>query len=891
MRALLDGGGLLITANARAARVVERRYAEEQRLRHVAAWRSPRILDLHSWLAEQWQALLLTGTEDRILLNDLQEQAAWTAILEPQLEGRSLIQPARLAAQAHEAYALLAEYDALGRLDGAAWMAEAHSETELFRRWAPSFEQRCQRERWIAACALPDAIARALRFGQIAAPRNVGWLGFDRITPALRHLETSLAAAGSEVRRLSWTESFSEPRLYKATGEEPEVRACAAWVQQRLMKQPEARIGVLLPDVASRRASLERALFHALSAERFPVTAGSVPTLPFEFSLGLPLADVPLVHAALLLLRWADGGALAQAEITWLLLCGVLSWAAGADAREEMARWDARMRRAKNPATEMTLDMYLRQQPSGSAPKQAARAFATMQQQAKRASRLARPGEWTERIQSWLHAAGWGARSEASSLSFQAAEAWDRLLDRIASLDQATGRVPYGRFLQTLLSTARETIFAPESQDAPVQVMGVLASAGQQFDAVWFLGATETAWPAPGRPHPLLPVTLQRELAMPHASPEQETALAQSILDRIAHSTSGEFVTSYAEQTGESVQRASSLIAHYALLEPAQAARSAAPGLQLESVPDDVWIPLQGSAAPGGQSALKQQADCPFQAFASRRLRASELPSAIRGLTPGDRGTLVHETLQNLWQELGSQEALIASRDSGALPGLVADHATASVTKRRSAHDEAWRRVYLDAEEKRLVELVLEWLETELRRAPFKVISAEESGTFDVGGLSLTLRMDRVDEVEGGRLILDYKTGLVSLKSWEGDRPEQPQLPLYAAFASTPDLVGALFAQVRPTKARLLGRVNDPLTTLGATPSKDLLPLTAEVITEWRTALERLATDFRAGEALVDPHHYPATCRFCALPGVCRVTEHRPAESDDNTDEEDAANV
>ena len=38
-------------------------------------------------------------------------------------------------------------------------------------------------------------------------------------------------------------------------------------------------------------------------------------------------------------------------------------------------------------------------------------------------------------------------------------------------------------------------MFAPESRDAPVQVMGPLEAAGGTFDAVWFLRAGELSWP------------------------------------------------------------------------------------------------------------------------------------------------------------------------------------------------------------------------------------------------------------------------------------------------------------------------------------------------------------------------------------------------------------
>ena len=86
MRKLLDRGGVLLTANARAARALHLRYAENRQSEDAIAWPTPQILDLHSWLTEQWHSLLMTGTEDRLLLSDIQEQTLWERLIAPKIE-------------------------------------------------------------------------------------------------------------------------------------------------------------------------------------------------------------------------------------------------------------------------------------------------------------------------------------------------------------------------------------------------------------------------------------------------------------------------------------------------------------------------------------------------------------------------------------------------------------------------------------------------------------------------------------------------------------------------------------------------------------------------------------------------------------------------------------
>ena len=167
--------------------------------------------------------------------------------------------------------------------------------------------------------------------------------------------------------------------------------------------------------------------------------------------------------------------------------------------------------------------------------------LSAMLQAHRRGSRAALAGEWVQRIHNLLNVVRWGKHTDASSLLYQSREAWELLLDSVASLDVTGQALPYKEFLTILERTARDTIFAPESEDAPVQVMGAYAASGQAFDAVWFLGATDTAWPAAGRPHPLLPLALQREFEMPHTTPSSDHTLAHRVTERILDSA-GEVV-------------------------------------------------------------------------------------------------------------------------------------------------------------------------------------------------------------------------------------------------------------------------------------------------------------------------------------------------------------
>ena len=900
MRELLRRGGILLTGNPRAARALRLRYAEAMQVEGSIAWATPHILDLHSWLTEQWHSLLLSGTEDRLLLNDLQERVIWERIIGPIISKFSLLEPAHMAELAQEAYRLLAYYRSLGRLNEMMWMADPHAEPEVFRQWARGFQQECERRRWIPGCELIDAVTHAIQWGTVVPPREIGWIGFDRETPAENALHAALESRGAAQVELGWEiQKDTPPVLYAAQSEHDENVACAEWVRIRLASYPQSRIGILMPDLSSRQPQLERDLYRILSPEHFPITAGSAPTLPFEFSLGQPLAQVPLVHAALLLLRWLHAP-LMQQEISWLLLSSTLGATQGERTREAMAQLDARLRNTRCAPPELTLESFLRVPEGGiSAVSDLYHDLTAMLQQYGRPLHRAGVGEWLQRIARLLQTARWGTHSHASSLLFQAREAWERMLEQIASLDFAARSLSYIDFLGILERTAQETIFAPESEDAPVQVMGAYAASGQSFDAVWFLGATDTVWPTAGRPNPLLPIAFQRELGMPHASAADNTTLAHRVIERIGES-SGEVIYSYAQVAGESLQRPSSLVSSFI---PASitVAIGAADIIALETATENTWVPLPpAAAAGGGQMPLKRQAECPFQAFAFHRLNVHELSIAGRGLSPADRGTLVHKVMERIWSKdtgeynhLTSHADLLQAIIAGALQPLVARHTSAAIRELGIVCEDAWQRAYLKAEEERTIELVMDWLELESKRQPFQVARVEERDILLVGDLALKVRADRIDKVARGTLLIDYKTGEVSTASWDGPRPEQPQLPLYAAFGHAENLIGALFAQVRRPTLAFKGRIDDPRTNLSdkldTKKSLHTEPFTAEQVEQWRSTLLDLSARFVRGEAQVDPHAYPKSCLYCPLGGACRVVELRgTAMIPDTIDEENA---
>jgi ATP-dependent helicase/DNAse subunit B len=308
-------------------------------------------------------------------------------------------------------------------------------------------------------------------------------------------------------------------------------------------------------------------------------------------------------------------------------------------------------------------------------------------------------------------------------------------------------------------------------------------------------------------------------------------------------------------------------------------------------------VPFAPGKVRGGAGVLTMQSQCPFKAFATTRLGAQDWEPAEAGLTATERGQLLHAALHAIWA--GPPDGLRSHRQLSELKErrkFVAEHV------RRALQDHLgpplrermpWR--YLELEELRLTGLLTEWLDYEASRIEFEVTETEAGRSTHIAGLDFDLRLDRIDRLnDGSLLVIDYKSGDVSPKSWNLPRPDDVQLPLYAGFALDGELGGLVFAKVRAGGHSFVGRVGDAKATLHAnlTGSSAMVRdvLSAELLIDWRTYIEQVAKDFIAGRAEVAPRDYPKTCERCGLQTLCRIQEspfliEEDAESAEDADE------
>jgi ATP-dependent helicase/nuclease subunit B len=913
--ALLARDGRVITANMRAARALRRAYAEDARARGLESWPAPRISDWASWTTALYDALSIESEQPLpVPLTPLQEELLWRRVQRE--DAARVVSPARLAGLALDAYALLGSYNAHTSRK-APWAAEASEDAERFLQWADAFERDCVRLHVTSRSNLETLLRTHAEILSTIPGIESEWLlvGFDRLTPSQAALLAVFASTGTVWSHARPAPVAVEAQLLCAPDEHSEIDACAQWVRQQLTQYPGLRIGILTPQLSGKRAAIERGFRRTQGLLR-PSASDTTPPL-YEFSLGDPLATVPTIEAALLMLAW-PARPLVGSEVSSLLVSGFLA----SDPREAalLAQADVELRRRGWLRNELSLQALLQnasRDPSLlplSVRNRLQNAYAWTQRETDARRTYT---EWAERVPELLAVFGWPGITERGSVPFQAEQRWQSLVDETASLGFAGERIRWTAYLADLRSAASATLFAAESTDAPVQIIGISEASGQNFDAIWVLGMTEDNWPMRGRPHPLLPPWLQREHAMPHASPQTDLDLAEQQLRRV-HASAPRITWSYPQQAAGTGQRPSPTLA--LVTNGLQAMPTAERGAPPVPVTVRVADSLHGSPWPvertaGGSEVLKHQAACGFQSFARSRLRAAPLDAEAWGLNAAERGKLLHRALEQLWStepampgshRLHTLDDLQRAMDDGTLEDTVRVAVTSALSPllRRSAEDrddDLWMKSFLALETERLCTRLQFWLEQEADRAPFRVVALEQTlDAAHIGELRLRLRLDRADAVAGNRLLLiDYKTGQdVSVNQWQGDCPDEPQLPIYALYgdlvrslhfepdAEPQEVGGVAFAQIRAgeKKSKLHALAEDPEAQLGMrfrTPEGKPLRhlLSEEIRSAWHVSLQSLASAFLQGEATVHPKDGVTTCARCGMFALCRIRSQRNGEA------------
>ena len=407
-------------------------------------------------------------------------------------------------------------------------------------------------------------------------------------------------------------------------------------------------------------------------------------------------------------------------------------------------------------------------------------------------------------------------------------------------------------------------------------------SSGMRFDHLWIMGCHAETLPSTPQPNPFIPFHLQKRFDLPHSTAERELKFAEQVFQKWLASAS-HIVFSYPNWEGDKELTMSPLLKQIgeepSVLELTASHRviDQIPALQeLETYKDATHVainPEEKEMIRGGFSILKNQAECPFRAFAVHRLSARDFKIPEVDLTDATRGILVHNILEDFWKEVQTSEALHGLESKGELVNFIKKSVEKALAGQpdfipKSSH-------FYRMETERLTDLLREWMEKDLERADFEVLQMENQMELELAGLKLKLRVDRMDQSqEGHTLLIDYKTGKTSTAGWFHERIQEPQLPLYhlQSHANT-----VLFAEVRKGSCCYKGVAQSasgiPGIAVIGENDKTGFGSWNELTDAWDAHLQAIAKEFLEGLTAVQPFNKNQTCRNCHLATLCRKDE------------------
>lgn len=877
---------MILCPSARLARSIQNDIARQNAVSGKLQWQSPDVQTLSQWLDGVIEQGLLTGAiveeTPPYLLSAFNEQLLWEEVIAQSLRKNAfgeLFDISGLASAAIEANRYVVAWNL--------HLPREHQaeETRQFLHWQRAFKQRCSELGALESVRYMNWQLAQLDQGAVELPQRIAFGGFDQTAPQEQRLRDILSSRGVEVAEYITTAQMpAHAQQIQLDNQDAECRAAVAWVRQQLMQNPAARLAIVVPrlsEVRNQLADLLDDVFYPMSVRP------SLADMPrhYNFSLGVPLLQQPVIQAGLNLLRMLTVHPLQQADVSVLLMSPF--WSASRQEADARALLDAVMRE-KLPM-QFTLarlvEFIQAQQVEGLCLE---RLLSNIQAaMAIPAGRKLSALQWVETLDAMLEALGWPGERNINSIEYQALNAWQKALQQFARMDVLDKKLIASEAVNYLQQICAQQVFQAETEHEPsIQILGIMEGLSAPVDALWCMHMNDHIWPPPARPNPLLPAFIQRAAGLPNADNHVQAVFAAAIQQRILHSAQM-VVFSSSRMDGESQLRPSPLMQDVALFDrELPLADTLAEHLSLagqdalEHVDDHLAPPVQeGEHVSGGTGLLKAQAVCPAWAFYQYRLGAKALKTPVAGLDNMARGSLVHGVLEAFWRKRHFADLRDMSADSLMQALTDAVHSTIQAFAEESSVASA---TVLELEAERLLRLVGDWLNYEKARdVSFRIVDCEVGKKVHICGIEVTLKIDRVHQLDNGGLeFIDYKTGqMPKISSWGEDRITEPQLPIYATFYADPaeHVFGIHFGMVKTAEHAFAGVSEE---SFEAEQGKRKPAFTnafsdwQHLLLHWKTAIEAIATEVRQGEAAVRFNDENALM-YCEVTPLLRLPERK----------------
>ena len=844
-RESLEAGNLILTPNQRLAAQISQSWAVEMQ-QHKAVWIAPRVYSIDHWLRHCWDELqdqnhqLVSGLA---IVGQQQSRYYWDRAItdcgaQSAIDANTFADGrfSKLAAETHR----IVQNWSLSEQQ----IPKSTPSSRQFIEWVEAYNKLLSRNQLITLATSWQLVAQGFAQSCLAAEDKIVLYGFQSIPPAQQAVICNATDCQQDIIP---PPSEGDSCLVACADPQQELIAATQWAAQQLAENPHQRIGLVITELDRSLAQVSRLTAESLTDQGVDVAV--------NISAGTPLKETSVVRGAIELLGiFQYQRPLSQ----WMeLLYSPYSVFAQLPVQVlvdvELAARDSR-------AFDFTLEQFLNHVSTAIKLSPHAAPIALQlkpvfecRSNHRKSNKIRQSfSQWRVFFEQSLSDLGWPGQHKLNTFEYQQREHWQRLLEQFSSLDNLGIEVGLTTARKHLVQMAQDAVFHPQTGDAPLQILGLLEGAGLKFDQLWILGMHSQNFPAAVNINPLLPADFQRCHAMPHSLPDRELSIAKALW-RDYQSNVRRLIASYPVLRGEEQLTASPLLLDAKGVNLEQLIGSIKRQPSWLEKPDATELAEETTIAYnperekiiGGSALLKNQSALPFNAFAIHRLWAEPLQQPSTGLSAKDRGILAHDILYRLWGEWHNSAQLHSLSDQQ-ISDMLEQVIEQSLTALGRQHPVLLGPRFRQLELSRLHKLITEWLAQEKSRPAFEVTAREQLSTVDFGDLQITLRLDRVDKIDDQTLVIDYKTGEVSPSHWQGDRPKDPQLPLYI-LATNPQASGCAFAQIKGGNLKFVGigenHFFDQQAVIDDWPQQ---------IEQWRKSLSNLANEFISGLATIE---------------------------------------
>ena len=883
----IDGNTTVLVPTRGLQHSLHQCYADQQLAAGCSVWETPKICVWDDLIDQLYQLNKSRLGEPKALISDAQSFLVWQQVIAKSKKSEdslTLLNESQTASAAQRSWKLLNKW----QVDEATVTQNHDEDSNMFWQWCEAYRQRLQQAAWI------DNVQRErLVIDNLASinglTNKVIFAYFDLQTSSQRTFIAVNKARGIQLENVAFDlqQQSVEQLVYQK--ETDEITSVLLAARHHLEANPQAKIGIVIPDLSQRRQEVEIQATQVFYPDRSPVEMQSEDSA-YRFSLGYSLKTIPYISATLQLLDLLKPTFRYQ-EINYLLRCQWLPFARDntqdvlqllrelKQSRTVYWSWEKLLEKSEylfcgngehHAMSKLFKDCILFREH-----------WLNNNSEQSPAKQIKTTQEWQSIFNQWCAVFAW-ERNEIDSYHYQAQQSWLSVQETFISFDQVQLPIGLNRALQQIQTLCTDAVYLRQARNEPILISGVLEAIGQPADVLFVTGMNEN-YPTPLGGDAFISNQALAKQGYPFAEQSTEFDYEKQKLQSLLAGVP-QLQISYAIESDEGELKSSALF-RGAVFQKAIAQPQVSQQVELVTYRDSIGDSCQNSSmVTGGAKIFENQSHCPFRAYIVHRVLYENEQEPEFGLDDRDSGNIVHKLLELIWRDLGTSSTLIASTTN--LSELVTKHVDLFIHGDDSAFQYDRRKLLL-LERERLISLLEEWLslERDQRIAGFNVIGKESKIKSEFAKIPIKLVIDRVDRLTESNkdLIIDYKTGNASPNDWLGERPRSPQLPLYAVALEEyrqqqnidGEIRGIAFAQVKRSQTKLDGFAGVSDIAKGISDTKIGRENTKwdEKIVEWRENLANLAEEFLSGTATVDP--LKGACRYCELSSVCRVNQLR----------------